>query len=397
MISVETRMSNYYGLYFLSIGTVMPYAALWFDSLNLSATVSGAIFAAPSIAIVIFTVLIGGWADRLSDWRTAILTCNWIVLVLFSWFLVRTDSWDILIVWTIAGLFTHASAPIMDAAALNLTKKRGSDYGRIRAIGSLGFVIGVLLAGVLFDEFGTRWFVYVLLAGLVARIAAAHALPHFRAPTKPIHKPSPLAPSLATPDTLTTGLGVLKHPGILLVIIGAALLNASHGFNNMFAVLHWTQLGISTTMASVLWSVAVIAEVALMWSFKSVAKKFSARKCLLLASAVCTMRWFLNGNDPTLGQLFVLQSLHSITFGLTFLAGVNFIARRVHEDNAAQAQSVSVTASMIFMALATSASGWLYTQFAGQSYWAMSALALLGGVCVALSFASDLQDPVSES
>jgi len=104
-MSIEARLSTYYGLFFLSIGSVMPFAALWFDTQDISSTFSGLIFATPSIAIVLFTILIGGWADRLSDWRTAIIVCNWIVLTLFSWFLYRTGSWDILIVWTLAGLF----------------------------------------------------------------------------------------------------------------------------------------------------------------------------------------------------------------------------------------------------------------------------------------------------
>jgi len=406
-MSVETRMSSYYGLFFLSIGSALPFAALWFDTLNLSPSFSGAIFAAPAISIVLFTILIGGWADRLHDWRTAIIACNWIVFALYSWFVFRTGSWDVLIVWALAGLFSHASSPIMDAAALNLTKKRGSDFARIRAIGSIGFIVGVLLAGALYERVGYQWFVPVLLLGVVARVLAANALPHFRAPTVPAMEDS--APSVANNSkselshqpsvqhvkTKHSGLGLLNHRGILLVIAGAALLNASHSFNNIFAVLHWTHTGISTSMASVLWSVGVIAEVALMWGFSRVAKKFSARKCLIFASVVCIVRWLLTGSEPSLVQLFFLQSLHAITFGLSFLACVNFIARRVHEDNAAQAQRVSVTMATFFMALAAWLSGWLYEQFAGQSYWAMAVMALLGGICVLLSYASDLEDPAS--
>ncbi len=405
-MNVEVRLSTYYGLFYLSIGSVMPFAALWLNTLGISPTFSGVIFAAPSIAIVLFTVFIGGWADRLSDWRTAIIVCNWVVLILFSWFLYQTGSWDILIVWTLAGLFTFASSPIMDAAALSLTKKRDSDYARIRAFGSIGFIVGVLLAGVFFDRLGYQWFVAILLIGVVARVGSAHALPHFRGHTQTIKdktvntSENPIAKNAFSPHShlspsATSGVGILMQPGILLVITGAALLNASHSVNNIFAVLHWTQSGISTNMASVLWSIGVIAEVALMWSFRSVARNFSARKCLMFAAVICVLRWFLTGTDPSLAQLCFLQCLHSITFGLSFLASVNFIAQRVHEDYAAQAQSVSATLVTLFMGIATWVSGWLYAVFAGQSYWAMAVMALIGGTCVLLSFASNLDDPVT--
>lgn len=405
-MNVEVRLSTYYGLFFLSIGSAMPFAALWLDTLGNTPAFSGVIFAAPSIAIVLFTVLIGGWADRLSDWRTAIIVCNWVVLILFSWLLFRNDSWAILIVWTLAGLFTFASAPIMDAAALSLTKKRDSDYARIRAFGSIGFVVGVLLAGLYFEAVGYQWFVVVLLVGVVARVCSAHALPHFRGHTQtvkdkqiitadnPIAK-NPFSPHTQLSSSAAAGLGILMQPGILLVVAGAALLNASHSVNNIFAVLHWTQSGISTQMASVLWSIGVIAEVALMWSFRGLAKNYSARKCLIFAAVVCVLRWFLTGTDPSLTQLCFLQCLHAITFGLSFLASVNFIAQRVHEDCAAQAQSVSATLVTLFTGIATWASGWLYAVFAGQSYWAMALMALIGGTCVLLSFASGLEDPVT--
>lgn len=382
VMSIERRIAGYYGLFFLSIGSVAPFAALWFESLNISSTMSGAIFAAPSVATVLFTIFIGSWADRLPDWRTAIIGCNWAVLIVLSWFLFRQGPWDVLIVWTLAGLFTRASAPIMDAAALNSTQKTGSDFGRIRSFGSIGFIVGVLAAGFLFDHFGARWFVAVTLAGVVGRLFAAHCLPPFRARRE----------KTESANKSKTGMAVLRHPGILSVLVGSALISASHGFNNSFSVMHWTNVGISTGTASILWSVGVVAEVLLMWSFKSVAKQFSARKCLLVASAVCAARWFLAGTDPSLMQLFLLQALHAITFGVTFLATVNFIAKRVHEDHAAQAQSVYATLMTSFMALALWLSGVLYGQFAGQSYWAMSILALLGGACVAWSFCTDLED-----
>lgn len=381
-LSVDTRIAGYYGMFFISIGTVAPFAALWLDSLNISPAMSGAIFAGPSIATVVLTIFIGGWADRLSDWRSAIILCNWIVLVVLSWLLFRQGPWDVLIVWTLAGLFTKAGMPIMDAAALHSTQKSGSDFARIRSFGSMGFIAGVLLAGALYEQSGTKWFVAVMLFTVFTRLLSAHALPRFRSVES--HSQSSKAP--------TSGLAALRQPGILSVLVGAALISASHGFNNMFSVVHWTNVGISTSAASILWAVGVIAEVALMWYFKSVAKKFSARKCLLVASVVSAARWFLAGTDPSLPQLFVLQSLHSITFGLTFLAIVNFISRRVHENHAAQAQSAFTVIMTFLVGTATWLSGWLYGQFAGHSYWAMSILALLGGACVAWSFRSNLED-----
>ena len=379
-------MSGYYGLFFLGIGSFAPFSALWFDSLNISSTISGTIFAAPSIATVIFTVFIGRWADRLDDWRSAIIACNWVVLIIVCWVFIGQGPWDLLFVWTVSGLFTRASGPIMDAAALYSTQQTNSDYGRIRSFGSVGFIVGVLLAGWVFDLFGIEWFAAVLLLSAVIRVLGAHLVPSFSS-EKLSQKETVVRVSVSV---------LLRNPGVFLVLTGSALINASHGFNNAFSVMHWTNVGISTGIASALWSVSVVAEVVLMWSFTSVAKKFSARKCLLIASAASILRWYIAGTDPGLAELFLLQALHSITFGLTFLATVNFIAKRVQKDHAAQAQSVYAVLVTLFIALSIWMSGWLYEQIVGYSYWAMSILALLGGLAVVLSFRSELDDQTSD-
>ena len=126
----------------------------------------------------------------------------------------------------------------MDAAALYSTQQSNSNYGRIRSFGSVGFIVGVLMAGWIFERFGIRYFVAVLLLSAVARVLGAHLLPAFR--TDRLLPQKSVVP--------VSGTMVLRHPGIILVLAGSALINASHGFNNAFSVMHWTNVGISTCL-----------------------------------------------------------------------------------------------------------------------------------------------------
>lgn len=397
----ETRVSAYYGVFFLAIGSVMPFVAIWFETIGISASMSGVILAAPPMAIVLFNVVIGSAADRLRDWRSAIIACNVIALAFGAWLLFKEDPYHVLVVWTISGLFLIASSPITDAAALDMTRRRGSDYGRIRAFGSAGFVVGIICAGALFDEVGMGWFAWVILATALLRLAAAYLLPEFRKQSKLDEDSTRIDTDEPTNQELFSGLiagmALFRQPGISSVIFGAALLNASHSFNNVYSVLHWSQLGISTTVSSLLWSVGVVAEIALMWGFSGIAKKVSARHCLLLACATCIFRWSITGMDPSVWILFVLQTLHAITFGLTFLASVNFISKRVDSNHAAQAQSVLATLTTLCMAIGIWFSGQFYQSWGGQSYWAMTLMALVGGALVLNSYRTKLSDVVTES
>ena len=402
----ETRVSTYYGVFFLTIGAVMPFIAIWLDSLGISTNMSGVILAAPPLAIVFFNIIIGSWADRLSDWRSAIIGCNALVLLLCMGLIFWQNQWAILVIWALSGLFMMSSAPIADAATLNMTARRGSDYARIRALGSVGFIFGILFAGQLFDAFGMRWFVGVLVVCAVARVVAAVFLPNFRDPNllseQAQTKNENVQSASATPQNklplfsgLMSGMALFRQPGIFSVILGASLINASHSFNNIYSVFHWTQHGISTFLASLLWAVGVIAEVFLMWGFAQFSKRISARHCLLAASAACTLRWFFTGTNPGLAPLLFLQGLHAITFGLTFLASVNFIAKRVDAQHAAQAQSVLATLTILLMAIGTWLSGQFYDALGGYSYWAMAVIAVMGGLCILNSYRTQLEDKVA--
>ncbi len=408
----EARVSTYYGVFFLTVGSVMPFVAIWLDSLGMSTAMSGAILAAPPLSIVLFNIIIGSWADRLSDWRSAIVGCNILVLILISGLLWWQSHWGVFVLWTLSGLFMIASAPITDAAALDMTERRGSDFAKVRAFGSAGFVVGVAFCGWFFDIVGMQGFIWVLITGGVIRLAAAVGLPRFkdRLGTHKKYEKATLASNLAAehlPHTqseqaitektklfsgLLAGMALFRQPGIFSVILGSALINASHSFFNIYAVLHWTQNGISTSLSSILWTIGVIAEVGLMWGFSRFAKNIPARHCLLLASGVCMVRWTVTGLNPSVSTLMVLQSFHAITFGLTFLASVNFIARRVEHQHAAQAQSVLATLTTLLMAIGTWLSGQSYALWGGQSYWLMSVMALLGGGFVLNSYRTPLDD-----
>ena len=397
LLTDETRSSLYYGVYFLTIGSVMPFVAIWLSDLGISTTMTGAILAAPSLSIVFFNVIIGSWADRLSDWRLAIINCNVLVLILSAGLLIWQSPWAILVLWTLSGLFMISSSPITDAAVLDMTARRGSDYAKIRALGSIGFVVGILIAGMFFEASGTVWFVWVLIACAIARVASAIMLPNFQRVKPPSHIPTSTPTSTSSKNQpffsgLLAGMTLFRQPGIFVVILGAAMINASHSFNNMYSVLHWTQSGITTTMASVLWTIGVMAEVALMWRFSHIAKRISARHCLLVASVACIVRWTITGFSPGLATLIVLQALHAITFGLTFLASINFIARRVEPNHAAQAQSVLMTITTLLMAFGMWFSGQIYDSWGGHSYWVMTVLAAIGGAFVLSSYWTKLED-----
>lgn len=403
----EQRLTLYFMMMYGSVGLTGPFFSPWLHHLGVSAQLTGLIVAMPSLAMVVAAVYLGSFSDRLSDWRIAIIAFDWVILLLFCWIIVRHEVIDIIIVWTLTGLLIAVKVPVLDGATLSLTRKRGTNYSRIRALGSVGFVIALLSGGYVFNEAGLDWFIPALIAGALIRAICSSALPRFReAPTVAAMRTSeklavPVdnlgAPAgniaMATASMTAPSLpGGLKHAGFLMVVAGSALINGSHAFFSAFAMLHWIESGISTIVSSLLWCFAVVMEIALMWWFTDVARRLSSRHCMFAAGAMGILRWSLSTMDLSVPVLFLLQGMHALTFGLLFIATVTFIARRVDDSMAARAQSLYATFSTAALATAVFMSGTLYGYVGIQGYWLMAIMCGAGMLLVAASYSTSLND-----
>ena len=411
MVAHERKLALYYAIMLGSMGFTGPFFAPWLAELDVNARFIGLIVALPSIAMVLTTVYLGSLADRLKDWRTAIIASDFLVVVLLSWLLFRTSVADIIIVWTLTGLLIAAKIPVADAAALSYLRRRGGEYGKIRASGSIGYVVSLLLAGVVFEHFGFESFVIFLVFGAAARALASLCLPQLRQAdmqdrktatfSNKLNDEAGLGSNLSAPSgnlasatasfTNPSVSGGLGHPGFLLVISGSAIIGASHAFLSGFGIMHWLGTGISKSVAAWLFACAVIAEIFLMWAFASVAKKFSARYCMIVAGGAGMVRWSLSTIELPLPYLFLLQIMHALTYGLMFIATVNFISRRVDDSVAAKAQSLYATITTGSVALAAIASGLAYASIGIAGYWLMVIMCMAGALLIGLSFCTDLE------
>ena len=140
------------------------------------------------------------------------------------------------------------------------------------------------------------------------------------------------------------------------------------------------------SVASLAIGIGVVVEIALMWWFRSLTQNVSARTCLLVAAACGTLRWSLLASTVSLPVIFTAQALHGVTFGVTFLACVNFISRRVPEHAGARGQSLLATLTTACMAIATFICGQLFDNKGSTVYWLMGSVCLSAMLCIFVSY-----------
>lgn len=381
-LNPEQRFSIYYFALFASIGSVAPFFAVWLDSLGIDAETIGLIAAAPSLCMIFTTVFIGRWSDALNERRTAIIVCNALILALQILFFWPVNTWLILIVWTLSGILMFAMVPVTDAAAISITTIRNTDYARVRMFGSVGFIVAVATSGYLYEAVGILAFVPVLLAGNLLRLGFSTLLPDENSARQ--------ASTRGDPAVLQCKHSSLFSAGVLLTVVGSSLIQSSHAVVYTFGILLWSQQQISESTGSLLIAIGVVAEVVLMWRFRMVANRLSARGCLFIAAVCGILRWTILAMSPPVILIYVAQLLHGVTFGLTFLATALFISRRVGEVNAARGQGLSATVMTACMALTTYLAGHLFERLGLQLYWLMGGLCGAAILCLLLSYLTRL-------
>jgi MFS transporter, PPP family, 3-phenylpropionic acid transporter len=188
-------------------------------------------------------------------------------------------------------------------------------------------------------------------------------------------------------------LALLRQSTFIRVALAAALVLGSHAMHDAFAIIRWSNAGISPAISSVLWSESVAAEVVVFvlfgpWLLDVVGTTGS----LALGAGAALMRWGVMAQTADVTALAAIEPLHGLTFALFHLSCMRIIAETVPRSLAGTAQAFYGTVAIGgTTALLTMVSGWLFSRFGSGGFWAMAALC-----CAALPIIWSLRSSLSQ-
>ena len=368
MIAPARRLQAFFLVQFLSVGMVNAFAGIWFAAIGLSEVQIGLIGAAPIGVMLLLTLAVGRLADRASDWRQVIIIAMLAAGIIPLGLLLSRDFLWVLLVWTGMAAAQRAGVPVADAAALRMARREGLDFGSLRALSTIGYLAVILGAGLLLDRGGVDWFLPLFIGFGLVRAAAALALPRLRA---------------APPSVTSVSLLRTRPPAwVIWPMLGWAAINTNHAILNSFQGLLWAQQGIALDVIGGLIALGALAEVAMFFAFRRLARRAAPLSILLAAAGFSIIRWVAMAAAPGVAVLVVLQAMHALTYAMGFLAITNFIADSTSEDNAAEAQSLLVVMELAVSVGAVAGFGVLAAAFGAGSYLASAAMAALGGAAI---------------
>lgn len=381
------RVSAFFAALFLIYGFHIPYLPLWLEWRGLTAGEIGIITAVPYLLRLVVTPSVAYVADRIANHRLVILLLAWTSLAA-ALLLSQSAGFSSIMVTSVAlAIATWSIMPLTETVAI-AGVRRGLDYGRMRLWGSLTFIAASFIGGAVVDASGRGAGVWLVVAGVAATVLAAYLLP---AASRLAGLPLPSAGG-ETPQEHSahvasarrgidraTVLRLARNPLFMVFLVAVGTVMASHAAFYTFGAIAWRARGLSSAWIGTLWSIGVIAEIALFAWSAPVLRRFGGTTLLLAGAIGAVVRWGVMSLDPPLAVLIPLQMLHGLTYGAAHLGAIHFIGKAVPEEAGGTAQALySTIAAGVMQGAATMLSGALYAHYGNGTYLAMSAMAAAG-------------------
>jgi MFS transporter, PPP family, 3-phenylpropionic acid transporter len=365
--SFARRMSLFFAGYFVITGISIPFLPIWLKARSLTDTEIAFCLAFPMGARIVLTPLASMLAARLPSLRSAIQILVVLAVATFSIADLSPSHTMILILTGTAFTFWGLALPLGESIAIAGVRRLGLHYGRMRLAGSISFISSNLASGAILGNISPNSLFWLLETGILIAALAAFSLPSM--------------PTSGVADTALARVGsagtLLRQRAFLALLCVGGLVQASHAVLYGFASINWQNYGFSATGIGALWAIGVIGEI-LLFSFSSFMIQLLGPFGLLGAGALAAIvRWGLFPLDLGFIGYLVLQSLHALTFGASYLGVQSAITRMVSDDTTAPAQGLYVMIANIAMAATTALSGPLYELYGKNAFYVMTVPAVL--------------------
>ncbi len=367
-------------------GINLPYFPVYLEEARgLSGAEIGLILALSTLFRVIAGPLLAAWAEGAGFRRSLGLTC----IAVTAGYTALNPMTHVGAIGALAVLsysLFASTMPLAEAALMAVTgRERGRiSYGFARALGSAGFIVGNLVGGALIQAYGSD-----IAIKLIIGAAALLAITTAWVDGKPRHLASGARDIL---PAMLSGLGLFRQRRLLLLTLAGAAIQASHAHYYNFSAVIWTHQGIGSDLIGVLWSMGVVAEIALLFAAARMLSHRRAETLIAIGALGGMVRWSVLGFAPGLALVYPVQLLHAATFAATHLGTLRAINEEVAPARLPVA--VAINSAIAFgpaMALSALASGAMFDLFTGlgptgeaRGYWLMSVLCALGlGLAIA--------------
>lgn len=328
------RLSGFYFFYFAFLGALIPYWGLYLESQGFDAASIGQLTAIVLMTKVV-SPLLWSWVSRHTAKKITIVRAGALATLIFlAGLCFQPSFWPLALCIFGFSFFRNAILPEMEAITLRFISPALHYYARIRLWGSVGFIVLVIILGVVFDYFSLTLLPLILF--LLALLIWLSTL--LIADRQTEANPS------ATPGSFWR---LLKSRHIIAFLLVAFLMQLAHGPYYTFYTIHLNTLGYDKFLIGIMWSVGVLAEVILFSQLHRLLRVCSARQIFIASILLSMLRWFMIANFAhSMVLLFLAQLLHAASYASFHAICVQYVHQ--HFSGALEGQGQALYSSVSF-------------------------------------------------
>jgi PPP family 3-phenylpropionic acid transporter len=317
------RIRLFYAAYFAAMGLILPFFPVFLDGLGLDVAMIGVMTGLLAAAKVVSPPWIGHLLDRQPDSlvQRFIIAASVLAAVAALFMGVSLNLYALAAVVFLFGVLWAAILPLTDGISVSVSEAALADYGRLRAWGSVGFVLATLAAGAWLADQNIDAFPVVLAGLMLVTAFAAQGFPRLE--------------TAATQDLDSTA----RFSTMFYQLLGlACLMQISHGAYYGFFSLYLAEAGYTGWQIGIYWVIGVVAEIVLMWRFSRQLQQAVPALVFTVCMSLAALRWLGTGltTDPWL--IATLQLLHAASFAAFHVAAIAWVKRLAPASRHAAAQ-----------------------------------------------------------
>jgi len=367
------RFGLYYFVYFANFAVIAPYFQTFLYSRGFDESDVGLLLGCFGLAGAAGAIGVGHLADLLGKRRPLLLAAMLGSIALMAPLNWIDSIWLAAPVIILFGVAYKATIPLADALAGAELPKPTVQYGRARALGSLGFVVGVwvfYLFDLLDESDPTSIFLCFVGAGALS-IPVICLLPDS-------HRRD------ATYAHGSDGVGSFDRAfWLFLTIVFLGQLGMS-AFYSFFSLYLRNELQLASPGR--IWTIGATAEIPFIFFAGYIIRRYGVVRMMAVSLSAMAVRLALYGTFPSLGAIIAITMLHGFTFGLTHTATIEFIRLKIPRRRQGLAMTLYMSIGLgLAQMIGSTASGYI-TEYAGYRamFYAHAAAPVVGLVLLGL-------------
>jgi PPP family 3-phenylpropionic acid transporter len=322
---------------FAAIAALFPFLPLLLQSKGLNPSQVGFLLGSYDLISIIGLMIIGHIYDKYRSPRSTIIILG-IIVIFVLFFLSRSQGFVSLIILALfLGFFVKSPTSLLDALYGQTIKNPSESYGKVRLSGSLGFFCTALL--VMFTQWikgsnPTSIFVGYSILMILAMVSSLFLPTKYLSTDKKVEGHT---------DFITS---IKSFPAIFWVGLSIAFLSSlsMSGHYTFFSLLLKNKF--HTENISGFWAIGPIFEIPLFFFSGFLFSKFKLRTLWITCLIAGIIRMQVYSLSENLLPLYLVQIVHSLSFGLNHLSMINLINRTTSSESRGLAMSLYTAIGM---------------------------------------------------